>query len=232
MHFAARSHEPKLSRLFVEHADRLEEIGLIGSVQRLLKAKNNKKETPIDCATIMHKEYLQNALDAAVSRNGGKVMYDFDSIFQKLDPDEEDIIKTYLKNPNTFWNKYSIKNGGENSNENANENSENDPKYHSENDPSENINKDANEDSNEDSDEDSNEKSNEDLNEDLDEDWNGKTKKSLLEYLDGISVERRLKWAAKLFRIRLMKRHKKLDEQYEANRRQLASGKIGESSRS
>ena len=77
LHVAALSGEPELSRLFVEHAHRLEESGLIGTVQRLLRVRNFQGLTPLDCATSWHKTYLQDELNAAVLRNDGKIMYEF-----------------------------------------------------------------------------------------------------------------------------------------------------------
>ena len=85
MHWATVSYEPVLSShiiepvfssLIIEQAKRLEESGLIGSVQRLLRARNHRGATPIDWARIWQKKYLQDELDAAVLRDGGKIMYD------------------------------------------------------------------------------------------------------------------------------------------------------------
>lgn len=74
LHWAAVSYEPVLSSLIIEQAKQLEESGLIGSVQRLLRARNNRGQTPIDWASIRHKKHLQGELDAAVLRDGGKIM--------------------------------------------------------------------------------------------------------------------------------------------------------------
>lgn len=77
LHWAAIADEHALPRLFIEYGKLREESGLVGSVQRLLRAKSDRGETPIDWARFWHKEYLQSELDAAVLRNGGQILYDF-----------------------------------------------------------------------------------------------------------------------------------------------------------
>lgn len=67
-HLVKWSNTPALYRLFIEHVNHLEESGLIGSVQRLLRARDNRGNTPIDHARPPHDKYLQDELFAAVIR--------------------------------------------------------------------------------------------------------------------------------------------------------------------
>ena len=79
MHIAVESKDPTLPSLFVERAVQLEESGLVGSIQRLLRGRDLWGETLLGFALNLHTEYLQDVLDAAVIRNNGKIMYDFDN---------------------------------------------------------------------------------------------------------------------------------------------------------
>lgn len=105
MHYVAYSRISVLFRLYVDHAKQLEESGLIGSVQRLLRVRDLRGETPIDSASQPHAEYLQDTLDEAVARNGGKIMYDFDTPeIAKISEGhvEKELLIRYLKNRASF----------------------------------------------------------------------------------------------------------------------------------
>ncbi len=78
MHYAVSTSIPVLLRLFVDHATQLERNGLHGSVQRLLRMRDDMGDTPGYSAITADERYLENELRDAVERDG-RVMYDFDN---------------------------------------------------------------------------------------------------------------------------------------------------------
>lgn len=84
MHLLATGSRPELLNLFIEQAIQLEKHGLHGSVQRLLRFRDDYGLTPVDCATKTVAGYLEDQLRKAEICDG-KVMYDFG------DPDIEEI---------------------------------------------------------------------------------------------------------------------------------------------
>jgi hypothetical protein len=78
MHLAAETGELSLIRLFLRPAVQLEEKGLHGSVQRLIRARDREDKVPSDYADTDVAELLEKELSDAVLRDGG-VMYDFDT---------------------------------------------------------------------------------------------------------------------------------------------------------
>jgi ankyrin repeat protein len=100
MHLAANDSESRLLRLFVKHAIHLEGNGLLGSVQRLLRLRDDYGRTPRDYTTESDAVYLEEVLEEFEKANN-MIMFDLDyfkTVDLTIDGIKEDDVMEYLRN--------------------------------------------------------------------------------------------------------------------------------------
>ena len=101
IHTVVKSNNTKLLELLINHTIRLENDGVHGSTQRLLRMKNRTGQTPEDYATPTVTKYLKDQLIEAVERDGN-IMYEFgdaDIPGIRLGHIDETELKVFLSNP-------------------------------------------------------------------------------------------------------------------------------------